>query len=437
MDEKIDVLDRGSFVERLESLVEMLSKNKQGCCFGLNGPWGCGKSYVLNMFEKKIRDVQSEETFNDRYFVFHYNCWEYDYYEEPAIAIIAAMLDVTDKEINILTKKQRNLGKKAAWETTKETLTKVAKELSKNKIGIDVVDIVTKTVDEYKKNKDDDYDSLYGFKKALEETRKGMCEIAERKTIVVIVDELDRCLPEYTIKVLERLHHIFTGLENIIVIVSMDKKQIEHSIKEIYGDIEVDTYLRKLISFKINLNKGKATRFLEKYETYASMFEIKQEEESVIEDVFKKLMYEMDIRTQERIFHKAEIIHRLVKNEDVTDSSLMTFEILILTLAIKTKSNNINWLIDSYMSVPRNTINQEYEDVIRGLVANAKSNYSHGGKRVVTENIIGKTVFWVASLYYNYNNGVCGPYYYKKEDTVTNIEIVKKIAEYIEIVDCD
>lgn len=56
------------------------------------------------------------------------------------------------------------------------------------------------------------------------------------------MDELDRCLPAYTIKVLERLHHIFTDIDNVIVIIAMDKKQVEHVVGQIYGvsDIDID-----------------------------------------------------------------------------------------------------------------------------------------------------------------------------------------------------
>ena len=47
MEERLDVLDRGSFIEKLKNLVNIISENEQGCCFGVNGFWGSGKSFVL------------------------------------------------------------------------------------------------------------------------------------------------------------------------------------------------------------------------------------------------------------------------------------------------------------------------------------------------------------------------------------------------------
>ena len=161
MEEKFDVLDRGGFIEKLKDLVNVISENKQGCCFGLNGFWGSGKSFVLEKFEEEIKEIQSEETGDTKYFVFHYDCWKYDYYEEPAIAIIAAMLDATDRELNVFTSEQRDVVKKMAWETAKETLKVVASELCKNKVGIDLVEIATNTIEERMKEDDNSFDSIY------------------------------------------------------------------------------------------------------------------------------------------------------------------------------------------------------------------------------------------------------------------------------------
>ena len=74
MSERLDVLNRDVFVENLVQLVNCLSDKEQGCCFGLDGAWGSGKSFVLDKFEEKLKCIQSEKTKTDTYFVFHYDC---------------------------------------------------------------------------------------------------------------------------------------------------------------------------------------------------------------------------------------------------------------------------------------------------------------------------------------------------------------------------
>ena len=81
-----------------------------------------------------------------------------------------------------------------------------------------------------------------------------------------MVDELDRCLPSYAIKVLERIHHVFNELENVVVIIAMEKKQMSNSLHQIYGDeMDVDRYLKKIISLSFKLDNGSANNFIKKY----------------------------------------------------------------------------------------------------------------------------------------------------------------------------
>ena len=70
-------------------LLTTLSNTKGSCTFALNGRWGAGKTFVLKMVERQLRDYQAGEKFA----VFHYNCWEYDYYDELLFAIVSSMLD--------------------------------------------------------------------------------------------------------------------------------------------------------------------------------------------------------------------------------------------------------------------------------------------------------------------------------------------------------
>lgn len=437
MSEKVDVLNRKDFIDKLIQLVEGFADKKQGCCFGIDGAWGSGKTFVLEKFEEQLKDIQSEETAGDKYYVFHYDCWKYDYYEEPAIAIIAAMLDEIDRELSLFSKDVEDAGK-VAVETVKTTLKKIASELCKNKIGIDLVEVASEILDKTDKEKVKDFDSLYGFKKALEETRKGMQEIAEDKTVVIVVDELDRCLPTYSIKVLERLHHIFNELENVVVIVSMDKSQLEHSIKAIYGEIDVDTYLRKFISFKVCIHNGHANKYSYKFESYISLFDNTNDHE--IEVFFINLMDGMDMRTQERIFRKAEIIHRIISTGEKMDSSIMTFEILFLTVAFKTRSTNISWLLSinrvKHAEITR-SLDGEYYDMLKKYESSARiGGRKYNGIPVIEDGLHGRTFYWLANAFNCYENGVCGPYYYGKS-VEKEIVIVKKFMNFVNTIDVD
>ena len=182
--------------------------------------------------------------------------------------------------------------------------------------------------------------------------KKEIEEIAQIQPVVIMVDELDRCLPTYTIKVLERLHHIFDGLENVVQIIALDKHQIKKSLEKIYGNnLDIDMYLRKFISFDLYLDTGNAKNFFIKYEPYISLFSIDDEWQKDIEDFLTNITKGIDIRTQEKLFEKAEALHKLLSTDKLIDCSIFLFEILFLCIKEKTKGDNLQWLIDDSYNV--------------------------------------------------------------------------------------
>lgn len=291
--EKIDILDRTKIMSDIEQILVLLSEQKQGRVFALDGKWGYGKTYILEQLEKKLEELQKEGTNDDRFFVFHYNCWQYDYYEEPAVAIVSAMLD--------------KCGGKSEKEKAQKVIKEIAGQIVKNKIGIDLVE----THDNISKKEQFQFDEMFGFKTTLDYTRNKISELAKDKTVLLVVDELDRCMPEYAIKVLERLHHMFEGLNNVIVLLAIDSIQLEHSVKEIYGEkVDTERYLRKFIAFRIKLDSGKVqNQILNNYGYYFYDFENLAECCPIVLKLIE--LSRIDIRNIDKLIEKIDMIHGL------------------------------------------------------------------------------------------------------------------------------
>ena len=74
----------------------------------------------------------------------------------------------------------------------------------------------------------------------------------DRQTrLIVLVDEIDRCLPNEQLIVLERLHHLFE-VKNCAVIVALNKKSIHTNLEKNYGG-NGDDYLRKFFQYNFEL----------------------------------------------------------------------------------------------------------------------------------------------------------------------------------------
>ena len=330
----VDILNRQKILDQLMKLLNTVSDSRGSVSFALNGAWGVGKTFVLNRLMKQLLDYQDGEKF----FVFHYNCWQYDYYEEPLIAIVAAMLDSVDKENHLFSQSLREQAQKGL-DFAKPVLKKIAKDFIQKKVGVDITDLITffnnyaETVEGVEKQKADanEYDKYYSFKKAIQSARDGLEELAKERTVVVVVDELDRCLPDYAIKVMERLHHLFGGVSNCVVILSVDKAQLNQTIQQIFG-AETDTskYLRKFINFELELDAGRISgQFCEKYASYVEKFEdILNETEFDFEKFFSALFAGVDARTQERVMERIETVHGILFPGVKKDYSFMCAEVI-------------------------------------------------------------------------------------------------------------
>lgn len=238
MNNKIDVLERQEFVDNLIKIVRQLADSKQGCTFAIDGKWGSGKSYVLDMFEKQISLFQDPNAAGDRYIVFRYDCWQYDYYDEPAIAIIAAIRNICESYNRLLPKASPTL--KATFKAAKDLGKELMCNVIETKTGWSPESIIEryetqKSGIEEDSEKNHKYDTFFEFKTILTKTRNQLSKMAKDKPIIVVVDELDRCVPEYAVKVLERLHHLFESQQNIIVILAYDGTKLNHVIQNIYG----------------------------------------------------------------------------------------------------------------------------------------------------------------------------------------------------------
>lgn len=341
MDKRLDLLNRYEFVENVIKIVNQLSDIKRGCCFAIEGGWGIGKTFVIEEIEEQLKMLQSEETNSDRYFVFHYNCWQHDYYDEPAVAIISAML-ASIKEDEALLSKDIDNTIKAGYGLAKEKIKEIAGLYIENKIGINLISLA----DEIKDNRDEmegaenEFDVMFNFSQTIEKVRKKLREIAAERTIVLFVDELDRCIPQYAIKVLERLHHIFYGLDNVVVVMAIDRKQLEHSVEEMFGarkdelSIDVERYLKKFIDFSMVLDIGTMNSFFcTKYNFYYEKFYAVNRDIETLNEILPTLFEGIDARRQEKLIEKAVLVHSMVCRKKV-DVSVLAFEMICEVLLL-------------------------------------------------------------------------------------------------------
>lgn len=85
---------------------------------------------------------------------------------------------------------------------------------------------------------------------------KKLTVVSKQKTIqplIFVIDELDRCRPDFALEILEVIKHFFSVL-HVHFVLGVNLNALEYSVKARYGaDFDASSYLRKFISFSLYL----------------------------------------------------------------------------------------------------------------------------------------------------------------------------------------
>lgn len=250
-----DKIGREEIVDKICGLVGSLKKDKN-FCLAINGAWGSGKSFVLGLIEEKLSKKQE-------YIIIKYDAWENTFYSDPLIAILSCVIDGIEEKLYLVESTEEKV-KKAA-KTGVNTLAKLSTKIEKLKAVIEGIKTIIK--DFHNPIDTAVLGDFKSYQKLLKETKDILNEITqageyrEKQTkLVILVDEIDRCLPDEQLKILERLHHLFK-VNNCAVIVAMNCECVSKTVKKIY-DMDGSEYLRKFFSLTYKLDTKADTYLL-------------------------------------------------------------------------------------------------------------------------------------------------------------------------------
>lgn len=200
----------------------------------LEGGYGTGKTYFITRFCEYLKNsnFKGDEQINAIYL----NLWENDYVSDPFPVIAAKMLDVLEPGHAL----QKEI-KDNAIKITKNLLKFGAKIFA----GLDIGDLLPDLSQDKK--------DIKAFKESI---RKAISEKGTK--VVLVVDELDRCKPDYAVKALETIKHFF-DIDGLLVILTTKLDFMDNICEAYYGHPRCDIhmgegYIQKFVQSKKILN---------------------------------------------------------------------------------------------------------------------------------------------------------------------------------------
>ncbi|MEE1900032.1 P-loop NTPase fold protein [Flavobacterium rakeshii] len=319
-------------------LTTVIKSYKEGFVMAINNKWGEGKTTFVKMWKQKLK--------NDGFETLYFNAWENDFEDNALTAIIGELKSLSDKG-NKAKEDFKELLKAGAI-LGKNILPGLAKALVGKYINVEelqsfveaatkgMTEIFEEDVKEYTNKKE----SIKDFKKKLEKFVK---DATHDKPLIFIIDELDRCRPNYAVSVLEKVKHFFS-VPGIVFILSIDKEQLGNAVKGVYGNdnIDAEEYLRRFIDLEYSLpepNIDEYCNYLYDYYNFNSFFKSEIRENRVpyyeTEHYFLKTMkvllnsHSPTLRQQQKIFTHAKLAIRMFKINEHLIPSIFAFLIYL------------------------------------------------------------------------------------------------------------
>jgi predicted KAP-like P-loop ATPase len=249
---------------------------------GVSGAWGIGKSSMIKLIQASLRQRPRQE--GEREFIFvEFNAWLYQGYDDARAAlmdVIVAKLGEEAESRETAVDKVKGLVKRVNWLRAAKLIAGSAVAMS---FGLPPTGLIgeiwglgkralaggvdAQLLEDAKGKAGEAAEAAAGLwnpeavtspPKEIQALRDTFEETLEELgvTLVVLIDDLDRCLPETTISTLEAIR-LFLFLKNTAFVIAADNDMIKHAVKRhfegVSDDLLVTNYFDKLIQVPIRV----------------------------------------------------------------------------------------------------------------------------------------------------------------------------------------
>lgn len=243
--------DRDEFKRELvaDKVIQLLTSDIEITPMVIDGSWGTGKTEFCHKLINKLKITEPDIN------VLYIDAFQADHADNPLMTILAAVMNLLpegEKKKNLLKKAipvvrygLATAGKAIAGHILKQNADVIADGFTEH-----LEDAADKAIDASVKSLLKNHEKSEENLKALQET---MADIAKDSAIIIFIDELDRCRPDYSVQMLEVIKHTF-NVDNVTFVLVMNTQQLKAAINHRYGlQVDAQRYLDKFLKFTFQL----------------------------------------------------------------------------------------------------------------------------------------------------------------------------------------
>lgn len=241
--------DRFDLCLRLGPVFDIIrhSKTPTPTAIAIYGDWGTGKTSSMKWLEGLINEWNEKGKVADKTTIrtVWFYPWKYHDKDDVWRGLISEVIlkgtEIKGANIERVTKAAKQFGLflgKGFIHTLASLKLKVGDAKTTGEAGFDL-SCIKDILGEYDKNVHPEKAFLNDFENSFEQWLKGTLGDDER--MVIFIDDLDRCMPQVALGVLEALK-LYLNIKQLIFVVGVDKNVIDPLVKKHYADLGLDEY---------------------------------------------------------------------------------------------------------------------------------------------------------------------------------------------------
>lgn len=260
-----------------KTVAEVLSQNRnRAITLGIHGDWGAGKSSILKMIEQELGADKSVACL-------WFNGWTFQGFDNAKTVLIEAIISELMRQRTGMSKVQtlgNELLRRVDWIKLARKGAGLAWNLttampSPDQIGL-AIDSIKRAINGLGDQTADDISEQLktassflkpaegsNLPEAINDFRERFRELLDEAKVdqlVVLIDDLDRCLPETAIETLEAIR-LFLFVPKAAFVIGADEGMIEYAVRRHFPDLPVSptsvpyarNYLEKLIQIPLRI----------------------------------------------------------------------------------------------------------------------------------------------------------------------------------------
>ncbi|WP_165721349.1 MULTISPECIES: P-loop NTPase fold protein [unclassified Pseudoalteromonas] len=329
-----------------EFLSNYIKGENDGFVLNLNGAWGTGKTEFLRRLYTHLT--------NEGHPTIYIDAWESDFSEVPLSVVASELinqLSIINHNIGSdLDKLKGFLGKalKGAVIAGAGLATKYL--VDDSAAGREVVKILFETspkdfLTSVKKDHEEQVEAIKSIRKELGLLAEVLKQTHGKELpVIVLIDELDRCRPNYAIEMLEVIKHFFTT-KNFVFVVATDTTQLQESIKSVYGfNFDSNTYLKRFFNREARLAEPDHKHYLNLHDFSFSEYAGKVDMYPVIENTLNVTIakyvewmakvYDLSLRDIDQLIDKFKACLRTALVANRTNGEVQVVNVFSLLIAL-------------------------------------------------------------------------------------------------------